>query len=170
MIKRDDRTAILGFLLLAASLLVLPVGNLQAAEEKEETAKVVFHADYADPFRMSAMLTSIFNMATTYENEFIEYDIRIVFLSSGIRFMTKDRLKGTPFEVSEEEAKVREPLLTRLRTLHDMQNINLSLCEITRAAIGLEKEKLLPEVKLVPSGVVEIAKLQSKGFSYLKVQ
>ena len=84
--------------------------------------------------------------------------------------MTKDRLKGTPFEVNDEQAKLREPLLTRLRTLHDMQNINLSLCEITRAAIGLDKDKLLPEVKLVPSGVVEIAKLQSQGFSYLKVQ
>ena len=140
------------------------------AEEKTDIAKVVFHADYADPQRMSSMLTSIFNMVTTYENEFIEYDIRIVFLSHGIQFLTHDRLKGTPFEVDDKQAKLRKDLITRLTTLHDMQNINLSLCDITRQAISLDKKKLIPGVTIVTSGVVEIAKLQSQGFSYLKVQ
>lgn len=150
----------------------LLVGNftLAQAEEKADIAKVVFHADYADPQRMSAMLTSIFNMVTTYENEFMDYDIRIVFLSHGIQFLTHDRLKNTPFEVNDKQAKLREDLITRLTTLHNMQNINLSLCDITRQAIGLEKEKLIPGVTIVKSGVVEIAKLQSQGFSYLKVQ
>ena len=139
-------------------------------EKPEAVAKVVFHADYDDAQRMSSMLTSIFNMVTTYENQFVEYDIRIVFLSHGIQFLTHDRLKKTPFEVNDKQAKLRENLITRLTTLHDMQNINLSLCEITRQAIGLDKSKLIPGVTLVPSGVVEIAKLQSEGFSYLKVQ
>lgn len=144
--------------------------NVAHADENPETAKVVFHADYTDPQRMSSMLTSIFNMVTTYENEFIEYDIRIVFLSHGIQFLTHDRLKGTPFEVDDKQAKLRKDLITRLITLHDMQNINLSLCDITRQAIGLDKKKLIPGVTIVTSGVVEIAKLQSQGFSYLKVQ
>ena len=109
-------------------------------------------------------------MVTTYENEFIEYDIRIVFLSHGIQFLTHDRLKGTPFEVDDKQAKLRKDLITRLTTLHDMQNINLSLCDITRQAISLDKKKLIPGVTIVTSGVVEIAKLQSQGFSYLKVQ
>ena len=140
------------------------------AEDTTETAKVVFHADYSDPQRMSSMLTSIFNMVTTYENEFIDYDIRIVFLSHGIQFLTHDRLKGTPFEVSDKQSRLREDLITRLTTLHNMQHINLSLCDITRQAINLDKSKLIPGVTMVTSGVVEIAKLQSQGFAYLKVQ
>ena len=140
------------------------------ADESSAKAKVVYHADYADPQRLSSMLTSIFNMVTTYENDFIEYDIRIVFLSHGIRFLTTDHLKGTPFAVDEKTAEIRKELITRLKTLHNMQNINLSLCNITREAINLDKEKLIPGVTLVTSGVVEIAKLQSQGFSYLKVQ
>jgi intracellular sulfur oxidation DsrE/DsrF family protein len=141
-----------------------------SADDASPIAKVVYHADYADPVRLSSMLTSIFNMVTTYENEFIDYDIRIVFLSHGIRFLTTDRLKGTPFEVDDKTAEIRKQLITRLKTLHNMQNINLSLCNITREAINLDKEKLIPGVTLVTSGVVEIAKLQSQGFSYLKVQ
>jgi len=161
----------LSFMLLACGLMYIVYSiNVVHADEKSETAKVVFHADYANPQRMSSMLTSIFNMVTTYENEFIEYDIRIVFLSHGIQFLTHDRLKGTPFEVDDKQAKLREDLITRLLTLHNMQNINLSLCDITRQAIGLDKKKLIPGVTIVTSGVVEIAKLQSHGFSYLKVQ
>jgi hypothetical protein len=157
------------FLALCFSFFVVSI-SAAYAEEEAEVAKVVYHADYADPQRMSSMLTSIFNMATTYENQFIDYDIRIVFLSHGIQFLTHDRLKKTPFEVSDKQAKLREDLITRLTTLHNMQNINLSLCDITRQAIGLEKSKLIPGVTIVTSGVVEIAKLQSQGFSYLKVQ
>ena len=160
------------YLLLSITLVIFVSSSayVNAKEDSEEVAKVVYHADYADPQRMSSMLTSIFNMVTTYENQFIEYDVRIVFLSHGIQFLTHDRLKKTPFEVNDKQAKLREDLITRLTTLHNMQNINLSLCEITRQAIGLEKEKLIPGVTLVTSGVVEIAKLQNQGFSYLKVQ
>jgi intracellular sulfur oxidation DsrE/DsrF family protein len=145
-------------------------GTAYSAEAETPVAKVVYHADYADPVRLSAMLTSIFNMVTTYENEFTDYDIRIVFLSAGIRFLTTDRLKGTPFEVDDKFFETRKELITRLTTLHNMQNINLSLCNITREAINLDKDRIIPGVTLVTSGVVEIAKLQSQGFAYLKVQ
>jgi intracellular sulfur oxidation DsrE/DsrF family protein len=160
------------WLLLAAALLLTTVNTdkVFAADETTPVAKVVYHADYADPVRFSSMLTSIFNMVTTYENQFIDYDIRIVFLSHGIRFLTEERLKGTPFEVDDKFAETRKNLITRLQTLHNMQNINLSLCNITREAINLDKDKLISGVTLVTSGVVEIAKLQSEGFSYLKVQ
>ncbi|MDH3979125.1 MAG: DsrE family protein [Gammaproteobacteria bacterium] len=167
----NTRKPVWSFMLLALCLAFsMHTMNMAHADEAADTAKVVYHADYADPQRMSSMLTSIFNMVTTYENEFLDYDVRIVFLSHGIQFLTHDRLKGTPFEVNDEQAKLREDLITRLTTLHDMKNINISLCEITRTAIGLDKDMLIPGVTLVTSGVVEIAKLQSHGFSYLKVQ
>ena len=156
--------------LMLCLMFFIPGTNVAHAGENADIPKVVFHADYADPQRMSSMLTSIFNMVTTYENEFVDYDIRIVFLSHGIQFLTHDRLKGTPFEVDDKQAKLREDLITRLTTLHEMKNINFSLCEITRQAINVDKDSLIPGVTLVTSGVVEIAKLQSQGFSYIKVQ
>ena len=158
-------------LLFAALIISIACTQTHAAtDDDSQVAKVVFHADYADPVRFSSMLTSIFNMVTTYENQFTDYDIRIVFLSQGIRFLTTDRLKGTPFEVDGKFAETRKELIIRLKTLHNMQNINLSLCNITREAINLDKERLIPGVTLVTSGVVEIARLQQQGFSYLKVQ
>lgn len=157
-------------LVIAFTFGITSTQTLYAAEDDTQIAKVVYHADYADPVRLGSMITSIFNMVTTYENEFIEYDIRIVFLSHGIRFLTHDKLKGTPFEVDDKFVETRKELITRLKTLHNMQNINLSLCNITREAIDLDKDKIIPGVTMVTSGVVEIAKLQSQGFAYLKVQ
>jgi intracellular sulfur oxidation DsrE/DsrF family protein len=158
----------LGFaLLIILSAYCISLAN---AEDNNEVAKVVYHVDFDNPKRLSAMIQNIFNMATTYENELMDYDIRIVFLSKGIRFLTRDNLKGTPFEADQELLDIRENIISRLTTLNTMQNVKLSLCNITRELIGLDKEQLIPGVELVTSGVVEIAKLQSQGFSYLKVE
>ncbi len=57
---------------LATVTWTIPGGK--AAAQESELAKVVYHADFSDPRRFSAMLTSINNMITTYENELAEYE------------------------------------------------------------------------------------------------
>ncbi len=147
-----------------------PPAAEEAAPAEEPVMKVVYHADFADPRRFSAMLTSINNMANTYQESMTDYDIRIVFVAHGIRFVTADKLAKTPFAEDAALRKVRQQLLERLTSLHEIQGIKLELCNITRAAIGLDEEKLLPGVELVQSGVVRIAELQGQGFAYLKVE
>ncbi len=143
--------------------------DVEAADE-DEVAKVVYHADFADPRRFSAMLTSINNMVTTYQNDFIEYDVRIVFVSHGIRFLTDDKLANTPFAEDAAMAERRASNKGRLLSLRKVQDVKLELCEITRAAINLPKEAIYELVDFVPSGVVQIAELQKQGFSYLKIE
>jgi intracellular sulfur oxidation DsrE/DsrF family protein len=153
-------------LALAAALFY--ANPVRSADSGEKVAKVVWHVDFAEPARFSAMLTSINNMVMTYENELMDYDVRIVLLSHGIRFVTEDKLKGTPFEEDKVLAESRKNLMTRLNSLREVSGVKLALCEITRAAVKLDKDKIMSGVELVPSGVVEVAKLQSEGFSYLK--
>lgn len=136
----------------------------------EPVAKVVYHADFADPRRFSAMLTSINNMVTTYQSDLAEYDVRIVFVAHGIRFVTADALKGTPFAEDAELKERRKNLTERLRSLHDTQGVKFELCGITREQIGLDPEKLIAGVELVTSGVVRIAELQHRGFAYIKIE
>lgn len=137
---------------------------------EEPVMKVVYHADFADPRRFSTMLTNINNMVSTYQADLKEYDVRIVFVAYGIRFVTADPLKGTPFAEDAALKARRKELLERLKSLHDTQNIKLELCEITRESVPLDREKLLAGVELVPSGVVRIAELQHQGFAYLKTE
>jgi intracellular sulfur oxidation DsrE/DsrF family protein len=144
--------------------------NTDAREEASITHKVVYHADFADLRRFSSMLASINNMIMTYQNDFEDYDVRIVFNAYGIRFVTDDMLEGTPFakdtQLTEQLAELRD----RLKSLNTIQNVKLELCDITREAIDLAPEDLFPGVELVTSGVVRIAELQAEGFTYIKVE
>ena len=149
-------------------LLVMPFKQSTA---EEGMAKVVYHADFSDPRRFSAMLTSINNMVMYYNDEFIDYDVRIVFLAHGIRFVTDDKMEGSPFAEDADLAEQRENLRGRLSSLASLHNVKLELCDITRSAVSLAEDHLYDNVTLVPSGVVRIAQLQNqKGFAYIKVE
>ncbi len=154
--------------LISALLLVLPVIPTAAAED--DVVKVVYHADFADPRRFSAMLTSINNMVTFYQNELIEYDVRIVFVAHGIRFLTANKLENTPFAADAALDERRDNLAGRLGSLNSVQAVKLELCDITRSQIKLDAGKLADGVELVPSGVVRIAELQGEGFAYIKIE
>ena len=133
-------------------------------------AKVVYHADFNDPRRFSSMLTSIYNMVSTYQNQFRDYDVRVVFNSYGIRFLTDDKLEGTPFETDAALRERREDLKGRLMSLQNAYDVELELCDITREQVGLPKEKVYEGIAFVESGVVQAAELQSKGFAYIKIE
>lgn len=160
-------------LLLLVIALAAPARALVAQDDAGDSGpavKVVYHADYADPRRFSAMLTSINNMVTFYQNELIDYDVRIVFVAHGIRFLTDDRLENTPFSSDAALEERRSNLQGRLSALNSVQGVKLELCDITRAGIKLPQDKLYAGVELVPSGVVRIADLQSRGYAYLKIE
>ena len=162
---------LLALLLLGtAGILDAAAADQPAAKPAEEAIKVVYHADFADPRRFSAMLSNIHNMVSTYQSELKEYDVRIVFVSYGIRFVTQDKLTGTPFVEDAVLKQRRAELLGRLATLRDNEGVKLELCEITREAVHLPREKIIPGVALVPSGVVRIVELQHQGYAYLKVE
>ncbi len=133
-------------------------------------AKVVWHVDFSEPRRLSAMIQNVNNMVTTYQNDLMDYDVRIVFLAGGIRFVTDDPLARTPFAEDAEYKKQRPELIQRLQQLREFYGVKLELCEITREALNLPKEKIIPGVTSVRSGVVRIAELQAQGFSYLKIE
>lgn len=162
-----------GYVFLALAINVISVSPVLAGADEaaqDEVVKVVYHADYADPTRFSAMLTSINNMVTTYQNDIVDYDVRIVFVAQGIRFLTDDKLEKTPFKEDAQMAERRTELKGRLLTLKKVQGVKLELCDITRTGLGLPADKMYEGVSLVTSGVVRIAELQHQGFAYIKIQ
>lgn len=160
--------------LLSGVLSILMIAYLSVAYRPafatDDAAQVVYHADFSDPRRFSAMLTSINNMVVYYQNELLDYDIRIVFVSHGIRFLTDDKLTGTPFTTDAALEDRRANLRGRLSTLNNVHDVKLELCDITRSEIELSNDALYKGVETVPSGVVRIAELQSEGFSYIKIE
>jgi uncharacterized protein len=158
----------MSFLIWGIVALFLTFKHVSAAED-DEIVKVVYHADFSDPKRFSAMLTSVNNMTTYYESKLLDYDVRIVFISHGIRFLIDDKLADTPFAEDALMAERRESNKGRLMSLKNMMSVKLELCGITQSAVKLETKQFYPGTQIVPSGVVRIAELQNQGFAYLKV-
>ena len=162
---------------LIASTLILLVGVLWGATASAQgmgmdgpKPKVVYHVDYEGVRRFSAQLTSIYNMVHHYRNMLVDYDVRIVANSFGVRFFTDDNLKGTPFEAGKALKEQRENLKGRIQSLINTFDVEVALCGITREQLDMAKGDFYDGVTFVESGVVEVAKLQQKGFAYIKAE
>ncbi len=83
--------------------------------------------------------------------------IVVVAHALGVDFLMKGAktARGNPFQDAIEDL--------------DLQGVKFRVCEITLRERGLKREQFLPLVEFVPSGVAEIARLQSReGYAYLK--
>ncbi|MFO7807786.1 DsrE family protein [Guyparkeria sp.] len=152
---------------LAATALAL---SAQGVVHADDTQRVVYHVDFADPTRYSATLTSINNLINDAEQKLLPWDVHLVLVGHGIRFATDDPLEGTAFAADEALDERRGELKGRLQTLIDVREVKVHLCDVTRDEAGLSEDKLYEGIELVGSGVAKIADLQRDGYAYLKIQ
>ena len=83
--------------------------------------------------------------------------IVVVAHAQGVQFLLDGATNatGNPFNIPVEELAAR--------------GVEFRVCEITLKSNKIDPKKLLPQTTLVPSGVVEIGRLQAReGFAYLK--
>lgn len=144
--------------------------SMLAPAQADDTQRVVYHVDFADPTRYSATLTSINNLINDAEQTLLPWDVHLVLVGYGIRFATDDPLEGTPYAADEALNERRDELKGRLQTLIEIRNVKVHLCDFTRQEINLPKDKLYEGIGLVNSGVAKIADLQREGYAYLKIQ
>ncbi|WP_089397863.1 DsrE family protein [Noviherbaspirillum humi] len=136
-------------LLQALLILGLLAGRPAAAQEQ---VKVVYHfVDGID--QASRGLANIRNHLRAEPGT----RIVVVALGDGIRFLlngTRER-NGRPFDAA----------VTALAS----QGVEFRICGNTLSAHDVPLSQVLPEAKVVPSGVAEIARLQAReGFVYLR--
>jgi uncharacterized protein len=135
--------------LLAAACVVLAA---PAALAQERPARAVYH--FADGIEQA-------QRGLQYLRNHLEADpaarIVVVAHAAGVDFLVKGArtAKGNDFRSLVEDL--------------DLAGVQFRVCEITLRERGQRREQFLPEVKFVPSGVAEIARLQSReGYGYLR--
>jgi intracellular sulfur oxidation DsrE/DsrF family protein len=113
--------------------------------------RVVYHIN--DSANATALLRNVGNHLE------VDPTARIVVVSHalGVDFLmdnAKDK-NGNPYNIPVENLAAK--------------GVTFDVCEITLKGRNLKKDQFIPEAKFVPSGVVEIARLQSReGYVYLK--
>lgn len=113
--------------------------------------KVVYHL--SDSTQASAALNNIRNHLAAAPKA----KIVVVTHGPGIDFMVDGAKNptGNPYDVPVQELAER--------------GVEFRVCKNTLDGRKIDKSKLLPEARIVPSGVAEIARLQAEeGYVYLK--
>lgn len=135
--------------LLAALVLLL---SSLVAHAQPGPAKAVYHFGEG---------TEQASRGLTYIRNHLEADPKAQILAvthaAGVDFLMKGAktAKGNPFAEQVEEL--------------EFQGVKFRVCEITLRERNLRRDQFLPIVEFVPSGVAEIARLQSReGFAYLR--
>lgn len=146
-------TGLLGLMLLAGGVIGLASSKALAQESTKAGVQrsVVYHID--DVARAIPMIRNIGNHRKA------DKDIRIIVVALG---------KGVDFLVDgamDDRGNAYDALVDTLM----MQGVEFRVCNNTLEARHIDVKSLLPEVKVVPSGVAEVARLQiEEHAAYIK--
>ena len=136
----------------AAAAAVALVSLAVSAAPSDGPIKVIYHLD-------SGLEQATKGLRNIKNHLDVDPGTKIVVVAhaQGVQFLLDGAVNatGNPFNIPVEELAAR--------------GVEFRVCEITLKSNKIDPKKLLPQTKLVPSGVVEIGKLQAKeGFVYLK--
>ncbi|UGQ48769.1 DsrE family protein [Massilia endophytica] len=121
-----------------------------AAQQREE--KVVYHVTD------SSLATTALNNIRNHLKASPKVKIVVVANGAGIDFMLDGakNSNGNPYDAAIEELSMHH-------------KVEFRVCANTLEARHIDKNKVIPEAKIVPSGVAEAARLQlQEGYAYLK--
>lgn len=143
-------------------------------DDEDETIKVVYQCDFADPKRVHLMLNTLNNAVKYYQKNMIDYEIDIVALGPCMQYMMKD-FKGTGF--------ARKPYLThggptgggiipRIKSLQltGGDNIKIYACNNTMKKKNVKPDQLEDYATVTPAGVIKAIDLQREGYAYIKIK
>ena len=152
-----NQNAILYYLLkmLAIGLLVIVPLSTSLADEKIH--RIVMQISSGDPARMNLILNNASNINKYYLDKGEEAKIEIVAYGPGLTMLRGDK----------------SPVKKRVKTIaQNFENVSFKACNNTlQKLIKKEKKKdipLLPEAKIVPSGVIHLIQRQEEGWTYIK--
>lgn len=136
---------------LLAALLVGLLVPVCAEQSESKWDKVVFHLDESHAARRALML------ARSYLDDVPTAKIIFVTYGSGVDFLLEDAKdhRDNPYDYAV------------LRLVE--RGVDFRICNATLSTREISKSDILEGVKVVPSGISDIARLQLKeGFAYLK--
>jgi len=146
------------FAVIAAVVGVMALSLPAQAAEKGKEHKVVFQVDQNDPATMNLVLNNVQNTLEYYHGKNEDVKVEVVAYGPGLNMLRDDK----------------SPVKDRLKRMKEgsfPSSLQFSACHNTM--MGMEKKEghpisIVPEAKIVPSGVVRLNELQEEGWSYIR--
>jgi uncharacterized protein len=153
---RMNPAATIRSLFVTVAVAILAMSGAHAETGKPH--RVVIQVDQNDPAVMNLALNNARNLLDYYRDKNEDIEIEIVAYGPGLHMLREDT----------------SPVKDRIKELSDVSfpsKIVFSACNNTKEA--MEKHEghpitIIPQVGIVPAGVVRIIELQEQGYSYVK--
>ncbi len=138
--------------------LAIAAAPVAGAAEKAKEHRIVFQVDENNPAVMNLVLNNVANTLSYYHDKNEPVKVEVVAYGPGLNMLRQDK----------------SPVKDRLRRIKDASfpsSVQFSACHNTM--MGMEKHEghpipIVSEAKIVPSGVVRLAQLQERGWSYIR--
>ncbi len=139
--------------------------GIAVAGDRYGKQKVVYHINYDDPKAQVGALRNIQNHINAVGEE--NLDLKVVMHGKGVSLLlTPDQLENTKLKLGN----ATDEMQTKITGLKN-QGVGFEVCANTLKGKKISYEDDLfdvDEADIVPSGVAEVARLQSMGYSYIK--
>jgi len=163
-------------LILIMALLAMLTNPAFADEDskKEDTVKIVYQCDFANPKRVHLMLNTLNNAVKYYQKNLIDYKIDVVALGPCLQYFMKD-FKSSGFAKKPylnhggPTGKGTTSRFKGLKLLAD-DNIEMYACQNTMKKKNVKPAQILDGVELTPAGIIKIIDLQREGYAYIKIR
>ncbi len=140
--------------------------SAMAASDRYGEQKVVYHVNYDNAKKQSGTLRNIQNHINAVGAK--NLDIRVVMHGNGLSLILKpEALKDVP---KFKHANADQVMMQKIDKLK-LQGVSFNVCANTLKGRKVDVDKHLYDASksdIVPSGVAELAYLQSQGFMYLR--
>ena len=151
MLKNRVFALAIAFAMLAG--MAFSAAQTHAAEFKH---RVAVHVDSSDAKLMNMALNNVQNIKKYYDSKGESVKIEVVAYGPGLHMLRADT----------------SPVKERVEVMSlAMPNLTFSACGNTHARMSKKAGKtvvLLSEARKVPSGVIQLIKLQEEGYSYIR--
>ena len=144
--------------LLALGLIFTPLVALSAGQEAMkthqdiQTEKVVYHISDSTAARLALININNHLRATSEKAKIV-----VVTNAKGIDFLFED--------AKDQDGNLYQPTVQELKN----KGVDFRVCNNTLVSRKIEQDRVIPEARIVPSGVAEIGRLQTLDhFVYLK--
>lgn len=150
--------------LLSLVCAIVLIGHATAVSSPAPS-RVVYHIDYEEPIRQSVALRSIVNQLAALEGQ--PHDLRVVLHGRGVSMLLVPDAVLRTNHLTYANAEGNK--IAQIRELRQ-QGVTFWVCSNSLKRYGLGQSDLHPggSAYLIPNGIAELARLQSRGYAYIK--
>lgn len=132
-----------------------------------EPIKIVFDVHSGNDAKFAFIMNNLRNLTHNVNNNPKKLQLYMVFYGPAIKYMLNS-LDNTPFAKDTNLSNNLMDYQMMLQSYKDQGIVHFRVCHESLNAFHVSSKDVVSFAKVVPAGILEIAKLEHKGYAYIR--